>query len=459
MKKNNIKQYTKTDEKSNGMDEQQVNQKEQENEHNVQGMHPLTKELEKDLEAVSFLDESPSSVAGTSCQPVTNSTPKDANIGAMLKKIREAKGLSLKVVSQQTKIHLALLEALEDNQLIRLPSKTYVKGFVKSYAKILSIPQQEAIDLFENTYREYEGLPIIPHNPTQNTTTDAAPTKENNIKNKPEVLSEIANIASHNGNILLKAGISIIVVGIVGFNIKSMIERSVEDAPQELPEVISTTTKPKKIEPTVKSNETITSTAEQNSQKSTTIAPPQAVNIITKEAIKPDIKINEELTLKAFSAVEKQQKEITLSKEDLDQYLPTRFRVTPENGAESIFINATDGDSWLTYKTDSGDIKKFVLRQGRTLFLRGKEVRLFIGNTKNVKVFHNNKPIELLTSTGVKNAVFPESIKTKYMNPLFIFQKDGTVITSDEAVEKLKSQSSEKMPINPAPSKSTPVTR
>ena len=126
-----------------------------------------------------------------------------------------------------------------------------------------------------------------------------------------------------------------------------------------------------------------------------------------------------------------------MSKEDLDNYLPAKFRPTLGGGVEYVFINATNGDSWLTYKTDDTEIKKFVLRQGRTLFLRGKEIRLFVGNTKALKVFHNNKPIELISSNGVKNAVFPESSKGKFMSPLFIFQKDGNVITSDEAIQNL----------------------
>lgn len=422
-------------EKSNEMIDTQTAEQENNSAENA-GIHPLTQEL-KDmtfLQDEASLEELPSA-------PVA---PRDANIGTMLKRIREEKGHSLKVVSQQTKIHLALLEALEDNQLIRLPSKTYVKGFVKSYAKLLSIPQNEAMELFENTYREYEGLPPLQSGAIKETAEPMETPKAMKPLNNTEAISEIANVASHNGGLLLKVGLGIFVIAVVGINIKSMIERSMDDAPQELPEVISTTTKPKKIEP-------VTTPATTPVTTPTEAATPTTVNIITKEAIKPEIKISDELTLKPISAVEKQQKELTLSKEDMDQFLPTRFRVAVTPGTEYVFINATEGDSWLTYKTDANDIKKFVLRQGRTLFLRGKEIRLFIGNTKNVKVFYNNKPIEFITPTGVKNAVFPESLKAKFMNPLFVFQKDGTVITSDEAAEKASAEN--------APKTATPAVR
>lgn len=401
------------------------------------GIHPLTQEL-KDM---TFLQDEASLLKET---PVADSAPKDPNIGAMLKRIREEKGHSLKVVSQQTKIHLALLEALEDNQLIRLPSKTYVKGFVKSYAKILNIPQNEAIELFENTYREYEGLPPVQTSTTKEISTSNEPLSTSKPHSNSETISEIASVASHNGGLLLKVGLGIFVLAVVGINLKSMIERSIDEAPQELPEVISTTTKPKKVE--APATPVVAEAA-----KAPEAEGAAAVNIITKETIRPDVKISEELTLKPFSVVEKQQKEITMTKEEMDEFLPARFRVSG-GGLEYVFINATKGDSWLTYKTDENDIKKFVLRQGRTLFLKGKEIRLFIGNTNNVKVFYNNKPVELLTPTGVKNAVFPENLKTKLMNPLFIFQKDGTVITSDEAIEKMKAETSAQ-----TPAVSTPV--
>jgi cytoplasmic iron level regulating protein YaaA (DUF328/UPF0246 family) len=66
--------------------------------------------------------------------------------------------------------------------------------------------------------------------------------------------------------------------------------------------------------------------------------------------------------------------------------------------------------------------------------MRGEKIRLFIGNTKTLKIFYNNKLISLKGGT-TKNLVFPEELKTKYMSPLFVFQKDGSVVTSDEYIK------------------------
>ena len=68
--------------------------------------------------------------------------------------------------------------------------------------------------------------------------------------------------------------------------------------------------------------------------------------------------------------------------------------------------------------------------------MRGANIRLFVGNTKNVKVFHNNKFINLNAKSGMKNLVFPDELRNKFSTPLFVFQKDGTVVTSDQYMKE-----------------------
>ncbi len=405
----------------------------------VGSIHPLSEnfsDFEQKEEISSFNEETKTDAPKA----------KDPNIGSMLKRVREEKGLSIKVVSQQTKIHLALLEALEENQLIRLPSKTYVKGFVKAYAKLLNINQNDAIVLFENTYREYEGLPIISHDVPANMLNINNNTASS-IPTKPQGPSEFSRMIQNNGLNILKISGALVAVIVIGFNLKTYVETTLDEKKVVLPEVLSTTSKPKNL--TAPKAPAPTPTVEEKKPE-----PVKEINIITKDAIKPEIKLNDELTLKPISSIEKQQKEISLTEEKMSEYLPARFRVNAGAGVETVFINAIHGDSWLTYKTDENEIKKFVLRQGRTLFLKGKLVRLFIGNTKNVQVFYNNKPIEFITTTGVKNAVFPESQKANFMNPLFVFQKDGTVITSEDAAKN--AQVKPVTPTNQIPAPSVP---
>lgn len=66
------------------------------------------------------------------------------SIGKILQNLRLEKGLSLEEVQKQTKIHLNILKAIEEDNYINL-SPIYIKGFLKIYCKFLSIDPQQYI--------------------------------------------------------------------------------------------------------------------------------------------------------------------------------------------------------------------------------------------------------------------------------------------------------------------------
>ncbi|MEA9356743.1 RodZ domain-containing protein [Bacteriovorax sp. PP10] len=379
--------------------------------------------------------------------PTEHTTPVAASvvdesmtIGRLVKTKREEKGLSLKVISQQTKIHIGLLECLEADQFDKLPSKTYVRGFIKSTSKILNMDQELALHLLDMAYAKKE-----------NKTATVIPNKEMRTETARNTLSAIAStpletvksVTASSTLFLAKAAVVVLIVGVVGFNIKNFIQKSSEESETKLPEVL--TTLHKKRDP-----------APKPAQKPVVVEPkieePIQVNLIQdKNQKNTDVTVND-INLKTISIGEKQYVEDTsMSEADQKELLPAKYRIQPVKGTENIFINASEGESWLTYKVDDKDIKKFVLRQGRTLFLSGKVIRLFLGNTHSLKVFYNNKLINLnaTNKSGVKNLVIPEELKTKYLAPLFVFQDDGTVVTSDDFLKE--NQAKTKTPVTPAP--------
>ncbi len=68
-----------------------------------------------------------------------------------LKQARKKKGLSLENVASQTRIPERHLQALEAEDFANLPAKVFVKGFVRSYAKVLGVDEEEALQLFLRT--------------------------------------------------------------------------------------------------------------------------------------------------------------------------------------------------------------------------------------------------------------------------------------------------------------------
>jgi len=69
-------------------------------------------------------------------------------IGSRLKQIRLSKGVSLEEVYKQTKIHVDVLKAIEDNKLETF-SAVYMKGFLKIYAQYLGLSSQEIIEEYQ----------------------------------------------------------------------------------------------------------------------------------------------------------------------------------------------------------------------------------------------------------------------------------------------------------------------
>lgn len=69
-------------------------------------------------------------------------------LAAWLRSGRLQRKLSLQDVAKITKIQPRILEKLESGQLDGLPADVFVKGFVRSFAKCVGLPESEAIERF-----------------------------------------------------------------------------------------------------------------------------------------------------------------------------------------------------------------------------------------------------------------------------------------------------------------------
>ena len=73
-------------------------------------------------------------------------TPGD--FGSTLKAARERRGVSLRHIANTTKISVAALEALERNDISRLPGGLYGRAFVRSYALEVGLDPEKTIEHF-----------------------------------------------------------------------------------------------------------------------------------------------------------------------------------------------------------------------------------------------------------------------------------------------------------------------
>ena len=68
--------------------------------------------------------------------------------GGKLREARERRGISLRQIANATKISVSVLEALERNEISRLPGGIFSRGFVRSYALEVGLDPEETIQEF-----------------------------------------------------------------------------------------------------------------------------------------------------------------------------------------------------------------------------------------------------------------------------------------------------------------------
>lgn len=65
--------------------------------------------------------------------------------GKRLKSEREARNLSREEVARQLHQDVSIIKALEEDNYAWLPGQTYVLGYLRSYARLLKLPEDEIV--------------------------------------------------------------------------------------------------------------------------------------------------------------------------------------------------------------------------------------------------------------------------------------------------------------------------
>jgi cytoskeleton protein RodZ len=71
-----------------------------------------------------------------------------ATIGEQLRLAREERGIALREISDQTRISVRYLEAIETNDYKRLPGGIFNRSFVKAYARCIGYDEKVAVDAY-----------------------------------------------------------------------------------------------------------------------------------------------------------------------------------------------------------------------------------------------------------------------------------------------------------------------
>lgn len=75
-------------------------------------------------------------------------------IGEKLRLAREARGTALRDISEQTRISIRYLEAIETDDYKRLPGGIFNRSFIRAYAKFIGYDEHQALEDYARTLRE-----------------------------------------------------------------------------------------------------------------------------------------------------------------------------------------------------------------------------------------------------------------------------------------------------------------
>lgn len=73
-------------------------------------------------------------------------------VGEILKQEREKKGIALSDLEKKIRVRRKFLEALEDNRWEHFPSKIYIVGVIKNYARYIGLDTERALAFFRRDY-------------------------------------------------------------------------------------------------------------------------------------------------------------------------------------------------------------------------------------------------------------------------------------------------------------------
>ena len=91
----------------------------------------------------------------------TDVPSEDVRIGEILRQARESASYSIAYVAAQTHLKEDVIVALESDQFDQLPNDVFVKGYIRSYAKLLEIDSKELLAVYPSD-RDVQTETVVP---------------------------------------------------------------------------------------------------------------------------------------------------------------------------------------------------------------------------------------------------------------------------------------------------------
>jgi cytoskeleton protein RodZ len=298
--------------------------------------------------------------------------------GDRLQAARTKMGFSIEDVATRMHLNIAILESIEDNNFDDITAPIFVKGYLRAYARIVSLDEDEMIQQYQNYYSE-EDPPIA-------STSNLA----------PEISSDDARI---------KWTTYLVIIGLLGllaawwwnqYQIKTDVV-SLDAEPvdtMQLPEAIADSPTDE-LEPVgnaiINTVEEIEISIVPLEQAETSEDLTAMVEVQEEASSEPELALIEAVIQPADEEVAAE----TVVENELAPVAEEISRIAPE-GTDQFKI-VVHAETWLDIKDANGyGLARELFRADQTLNVTGKApFAVFLGNGHGVEVIYDDEPIDI----------------------------------------------------------------
>lgn len=323
-------------------------------------------------------------------KPAANATPANesgvesllvSSPGARLQKGREAAKLSVVQAAEALHLSAGVVKALEADDYRALPNATFVKGYIRSYARLVGIGGEELVRSYEAITGCGQPKPVQPVQAPRTSPRFGAPA-------------------------LLSVAVVVLLLGVVVFWPSAKDDAPVAVAVDEPAAVVEQSQDAVTVleddlealaqgsqEPDLESDPELAAAEADNAAAAVT---EDASEVITEESVTPSVELEPEASLPQPVLVS--NSEPILSESVATQPLAQSPVVTDTEmagPADGMLSMAFTGDCWVEVRDGSGElIYSNIKRHGDTLTLKGvPPFEAKLGNGNVVSLSYNGQPV------------------------------------------------------------------
>lgn len=288
--------------------------------------------------------------------------------GEYLRRERELRGVSLAKIYEATRVPMKFLEAIEADSLEGLPHKAFVKGFIRSYCKVLGLDENDAVLRYEVYLKEREAETLSDERKAVSGPSRAKKNAQSTPVRLPKKLRTYAFVAA--------AVLIIAAAYAVSLKKDAPVEVEAEDASGIT--AVEDADAPPSLSPALPEPSAMPVSPAGPPEKTAPEAAPKAVVAPSPAKARPE------------KAVEKDAREQAASVNA--EAAPKSIHTLTARASEMV---------WIKIGIDGGEPKEVLLREGERFTWTGAEgFSVVVGNAGGVTLTYNGSELPALGSQG-----------------------------------------------------------